>query len=106
MTLIFVIIFDPLPNPSQINNTKETINVNETLSVKRGELNTIHLKEMIWNTQKKFFDSHYNHSDYSDLTLWKVENLCEETEKWESLKALARKAYTETDIKDFGGNKL
>ena len=59
---------------------------------------------MTWNAEKGFFDL-YKHSSFKDLTLWKVEDLCEETTKWELLKKLA-KNYTEADIKNFGGKRL
>jgi hypothetical protein len=103
MSLFFVVLADPLPSTSQIN-LSEVNDINKTTTIQKKDLNTLHLKEMIWNTENEFFSS-YNHKKFNDLILWKVSDLREETDKWESLKTLA-KSYTETDIKNFGCTKL
>ncbi|CAI2188134.1 2424_t:CDS:2, partial [Funneliformis geosporum] len=77
MSLFFVVLAHPLPYPSQI----------------------IIAEEYIINEKKRIF------STCVALRTWKVEDLYEDSEKWELLKKLA-KAYTETDIKNFGGKKL
>jgi hypothetical protein len=101
MSLFFVVLAHPLDNPSMIDIIE--IHVIDGNKVPKDELNTIHLKKLIWH---EIGNSEDNNKEANKLTLWKVKDLREGNDNWEVLKTL-REPYNEDDIKQkLGGVML
>ena len=100
MKLFFVGLTHPLNDPIPINISETNTIHNQEIF--KDTLTFGDLKGYIWNIIKDREDD--NNKDHL-LKLWKVEDLEEGKEKWRKLERIAR-SYTETDIKNFGANKL
>ena len=101
MSLFFIVLAHPLDNPSMIDIIEE--HIIDGNKVAKDNLNTIHLKELIWHEIRNSED---NEKEANKLTLWKVENLLEGNNKWKILETLGE-PYNKDDIEQkLGGVML
>ena len=102
MTLFCVVLIHPLPEPFPVDISEE----NETISKER--LTFGHLKQIILKVIEK---SPIVYKGIREVkSLWKIEELAEDNDKWKILVETAKELSDETDVeqklRELGGEKL
>ncbi|PKY55714.1 hypothetical protein RhiirA4_548873 [Rhizophagus irregularis] len=100
MSLFYVILIDPLPEPHVVNIT-EVNTLSDGKDISKDKLTFAHLKDLILTATKCISPTIFKRI-HEVKPLWKVEELVVGTNKWGELEEIA-KEETEQKLRDFGG---